>query len=300
MRERSGNQDFKCAIVTGASGTLGSMIAIALIHRGISVVAIGRSRDRLEALKQRVQPELANRLHLVPLDVTDFLAVQSTVQQAAEEHGPPQILVNGAGNYGVIGNVAETDPAAWRLALDVNLMGAYNCCRSVLPYMIAARGGSIISLAGGGASGPLEHLSSYGVSKAAIVRLMDSIAGEVSEFGVRANAVLPGPVDSPMQDQLLAAGAKSGHWHEKIRALRERGEGGVAPARTVALIEFLLFGLGISLSGKLLSARYDHFQDWSAEQVMQISRSPLYSLRRVDPATIFEVLKIPFIKNQQA
>jgi len=293
------NNATSCAVITGASGTLGSEIAIALALRGIRVVAIGRSLDRLETLKQRASTEVTARLSLVPVDVTNFPAVRDVFRRVAEENGPPQILVNAAGSYGAIGEVAETDPIAWRRAIDVNLMGTYNCCHCVLPYMISANEGSIISLAGGGASGPLEYLSSYGVSKAGIARLMDSIASEIAATRVRVNAILPGAIDSPMQDQLLAAGQKAGHWLKKIKALREFGEGATASERTVVLIEFLLFGLGKTLSGKLLSARYDHVEKWTPEQIVQISKSTLYSLRRIDPSTIIEVMKMFSIDDLQ-
>lgn len=285
------------AIVTGATGTLGGQIALALAGRGVTVAAFGRDADRLAALRQRAGSGLASRIVPFALDVTEIGAVRAAMDQVCSDLGPPQALVTAAGIYGAVGDVAATAPERWRQAIDVNLMGVYNFCHFVLPHMSAAGGGSIVNLAGGGASGPLDHLSSYGVSKAAIVRLTDSLAAEAAVAGIRANAVLPGPVDSPMQDQLLSAGDKAGHWLEKIRALREKGEGGVAPERTVALLEFLLFGRGKSLSGRLLSARYDRFESWSDDQIAQIADSPLYSLRRIDPATVLAVLRVPAIRE---
>ncbi len=287
----------RLAIVTGASGTLGAQIALALADRGLTVAAFGRAEDRLAALQNRAGATLSSRIVPVALDVTDVNAVRAAMHRICDELGPPQVLVTAAGIYGTVGDVATTAPERWRHAIDVNLMGVYNFCHFVLPRMIAARSGAIVNLAGGGASGPLEHLSSYGVSKAAIVRLTDSLAAEAAPAGVRANAILPGPVDSPMQDQLLSAGAKAGHWYEKIRALREKGEGGVAPERTVALLDFLLFGRGAALSGRLLSARYDRFESWSDDQIAQISVSPLYSLRRIDPTIVLAAMQMPAIRE---
>ncbi len=287
----------RTAVVTGATGTLGGQIALALAGRGVTVAAFGRAADRLAALRQRAGAGIAPRIVPFALDVTDVGAVRAAMDQVCSDLGPPQALVTAAGIYGTVGDVAATAPERWRQAIDVNLMGVYNFCHFILPHMIAAGGGSIVNLAGGGASGPLDHLSSYGVSKAAIVRLTDSLAAEAAPAGIRANAVLPGPVDSPMQDQLLSAGDKAGHWFEKIRALREKGEGGVAPERTVALLDFLLFGRGKALSGRLLSARYDRFESWSDDQIAQIAASPLYSLRRIDPATVLAVMQVPAIRE---
>jgi 3-oxoacyl-[acyl-carrier protein] reductase len=251
-------------------------------------------------LAKRAGPEFADHLIPLPLDVTDFEKVNASVRKIIADHGCPTALITAAGNYGAVGDVVKTSPSAWKEVLEVNLMGVYNFCHCVLPCMVSAGKGAIVNIAGGGASGPLEHLSAYGVSKAAIVRLTDSIANEVHECGIRANAVLPGPVDSPMQDQLLAAGEGAGHWYAKIKALRDRGEGGVSPERTVALIDFLLYGRGQKLTGKLLSARYDRFEDWTNQELEEIANSPMFSLRRIDPAALSVIAKTHSLRTLKA
>lgn len=287
-------------IITGASGTLGGALALALLRRGSRVVGIGRSGEKLAALGRQAGPELANRLTLLPLDVTDFATVSASVDKIVAEHGCPTALITAAGNYGAVGNVVKTAPSAWREVLEVNLMGVYNFCHCVLPCMISAGKGALVNIAGGGATGPLEHLSAYGVSKAAIVRLTDSIANEVHESGVRANAVLPGPIDSPMQDHLLAAGEGAGHWYAKIKALRDSGEGGAKLGRTIDLVDFLLYGRGQKLTGKLLSARYDRFEDWTNEELEEIASSPMFSLRRIDPAALSAIARARTLQNLKA
>jgi 3-oxoacyl-[acyl-carrier protein] reductase len=281
------------AIVTGASGVLGKEIVKALARRGVKVVAAARERTRLDQCFEDAPPQLRERIEIVELDVTEFEQVEKLFAHTSETHGRIDVLINGAGIYGAIGTVAEVSPREWRRAFDINVMGTFHSCHCILRTMIPAGHGHIINLAGGGASGPLEYLSSYGVSKAAIVRLTDSLANEVRDFGICVNAVLPGPVDSPMQDTLLSAGDRAGHWYAKIRALRDRGEGGVSPESTAALIDFLVYGNGAQLTGKLLSARYDNFQVWTKEQIEQVAASSLYSLRRLDPSTIQEIVSKP-------
>jgi NAD(P)-dependent dehydrogenase (short-subunit alcohol dehydrogenase family) len=101
----------------------------------------------------------------------------------------------------------------------------------------------------------LENLSSYAVSKAGMVRLTDSLAQEVKGSSIRVNAILPGAVDSPMQDQLLLAKDKAGPWYEKIKALRDSGSGGISADPTGELVEFLTSGLGSDWKADFRSLR---------------------------------------------
>ena len=163
--------------------------------------------------------------------------------------------------------------------------------------MIEARCGSIINVAGGGSTGPLQNLSSYAASKAALVRLTDTIAQEVQSQGITVNAILPGAVDSAMQDQLLAAGERAGPWYPKIKELRDSGGGGVPATLTAQLVDFLLFGAGSSLTGKLISARYDRFASWNTDDIAKIAGSELFSLRRLDPVTLRPILKLEALSD---
>lgn len=281
------------ALVTGASGAIGSEIVKMLASHQVTVVAIARNRTRLEECFRDSPSEFRERIQIANLDVSNFDQVTKLIASVTKALGRIDILINGAGVYGEIGPVAEVAPNDWRRAFDVNVMGTYHCCHSVLPTMLAAGCGHIINLAGGGATGPMECLSSYGASKAAIVRLTDSLANEVREHNIQVNAILPGLVDSPMQDALLAAGERAGPSFSKIRALRDRGEGGVSPGLAAQLTNFLIFGNGTKLTGKLLSARYDRFQEWTSEQINFIGATPLYSLCRLDFSTVEQIKSRP-------
>lgn len=278
-------------MVVGASGVLGGAIVRNFVSRGLEVVVAGRNVKTLHALRLSIPRQSQDRVHAIPVDVTDSLGVKDFFDRIDSEIGVPRRLVMAAGIYGAIGAVGEVNPNSWRRAIEVNLFGVYNCCHCLIPRLIqAGRGGSIINIAGGGSSGPLEYLSSYAISKVAVARLSDSLSREVSSYGITVNAVLPGPVDSPMQDELLDAGLRAGHWHRQFLSMRENNEGWASPERTAELVAFLLFGHGRHLTGKLLSARYDHFDQWTEDQVKNIATSELYTLRRVDPATIERVL----------
>lgn len=273
------------AVITGASGTIGRAITARLLAHDSVIVAASRSITRLEQMV-RDFPEARKRIVIREADVRNVEETRDLIQFAIGEFGRLDLLVNGAGSYGSIGLVRDVPPIEWKNAIETNLYGTYNCCYFALRYMMPAKSGCIINIAGGGSTGPLENLSSYAVSKAGIVRLTDSIAQEVRAISIRANAILPGAVDSPMQDQLLLAKDKAGPWYEKIKTLRDSGSGGISAAPTGELVDFLAFGAGKDLTGKLISARYDRFQSWTADEVRKIASSEMFSLRRLDSSTL--------------
>ncbi len=278
--------ELKSAIVTGASGTIGRAVIGVLLQNGMRVVAASRSISRLEKIVRQYHPDARDRVVLKETDVRIAEETRQLIEFTIETLGSVDVLVNAAGIYGAIGAVRDVPPIEWRRALETNLFGTYQCCYYALRQMVPSGKGRILNIAGGGATGPLEHLSSYAVSKAGVVRLTDTLAQEVGRAGIYVNAILPGAVDSAMQDQLLLARDKAGPWYEKIKALRESGSGGTSADLTAHLAGVLLFGAGRELNGKLLSARYDRFGQWTSTEIELIARTDIFTLRRLDPATL--------------
>jgi 3-oxoacyl-[acyl-carrier protein] reductase len=255
------------------------------------VVAASRTARAGDA-KASFGEAAGDRLWVREADVSDLRQAQTLIAFAEDSLGGIDVLVNAAGTYGAIGRVEDVSPDAWKAAFDINLMGCYSCCHHALRGMIAARRGRIVNVAGGGSTGPLENFSCYAASKAALARFTDTLAREVEPAGIMVNAILPGTVDSPMQDQLLAAGERAGGWYPKMKEMRESGKGFVPVSLTAELVDFLLFGAGRNLSGKLLSARYDGFGGWSEAEIAEVSSSELFTLRRMDIATLKSIFDI--------
>ncbi|HZQ74378.1 MAG TPA: SDR family oxidoreductase [Burkholderiales bacterium] len=279
------------AVITGATGVIGSTIARRLLAHDMKVVAVARHAKGAQIERLFGEGATANVV-LCDADVSDAEQVRELMAYTAGAFGRLDVLLNAAGTYGAIGSVLEVAPGTWKAAFDTNLMGCYSCCHFALPYMVAAKRGRIINVAGGGSTGPLDHFSCYAASKAALARFTDTLASEVKEMGIVANAILPGSVDSGMQDQLLAAGARAGAWYPKMKRMRETGEGFAAASLTADLVEFLLFGAGRVLSGKLLSARYDGFASWQAAEIEAIAATELFALRRMDLVTLKPIVSL--------
>jgi 3-oxoacyl-[acyl-carrier protein] reductase len=174
----------------------------------------------------------------------------------------------------------------WEQGLRTNLMGTLYACREVIPGMVRRGGGSIINMSGGGATAPLPNFSLYAVSKAAVVRLTDTLAAELAGTGVRVNAIAPGAVDTGLQDAVLAAGHRAGGIFERMRTMRDSGLGGTPVSVPARLALFLASDASRGLTGKLISAPHDPWAGWDANRMEHLSGSAWYTLRRLDPFTI--------------
>jgi NAD(P)-dependent dehydrogenase (short-subunit alcohol dehydrogenase family) len=156
----------------------------------------------------------------------------------------------------------------------------------VLPHMVKRRQGKIINFSGGGATAPLLRLAAYGASKAAVVRLTETLAEEVQPFNIQVNAIAPGVVDTRLLDDMLAAKERGGEQFKRVRRLRESGEGGVPPELPAALALWLASGKSGGLTGKLIAAPHDGWRGWNDRQIARLMASPWLTLRRLDRATL--------------
>jgi 3-oxoacyl-[acyl-carrier protein] reductase len=280
----SGRLKGNIALITGGGRGIGEAIATRFSAEGATVVLASRTQSEIEQVAARLRASGA-KADAFAANVTDPAQVASLVERALR-HGRIDILVNAAGIYGPIGPMWEQDPEAWKAALDINTYGTFLMCRAVVPHMIRRGSGAIVNFSGGGATAPLPRFSAYAVSKAAVVRLTETLAEEVREHGIRVNVIAPGAIDTTLQDAVLAAGERAGRLLEMIQRIRKTGEGGTPIEVPAALASFLACGDSAPLTGKLVSAPHDGWQKWDRERIADVSAKPWFTLRRLDPFTV--------------
>jgi NAD(P)-dependent dehydrogenase (short-subunit alcohol dehydrogenase family) len=178
-------------IVTGGAGGLGSAIVADLRSAGRTVVSF----DRM------IAPGASESFQL---DVADESAVGTRAAEVAQRYGGIDALVCAAGIVAEY-PVAEMPLDAWRSVIDASLTGTFLATRAVLPAMIAAARGSIVAFSSGYASSGYRNGANYAAAKAGVEALVKSVALENARYGIRANSVAPGPIDTPMLTQERAA-----------------------------------------------------------------------------------------------
>ena len=274
----------KVAIVTGAGRGIGRAIALALGGQGARVAAAARTLAEVEETVALLQAMGCQAL-AVAADVSDRMAVQQLVARAVRELGGLHILVNSAGVQGPIGPLVENDVDVWLRTIQINLVGTFLCCRAALPHMMQQRYGRIINLSGGGATGARPRFSAYAASKAAVVRLTETLAEEMQAFNIQVNAIAPGAVNTHMLDEVLAAGPAAGE-KNLAEAQRQLESGGTPPDLAAALAVFLASAASDGLTGRLIAAPHDGWQSWDAGRIAEVMSAPWFTLRRIDPFTL--------------
>ncbi|HSR89221.1 MAG TPA: SDR family oxidoreductase [Candidatus Udaeobacter sp.] len=277
----------KIAIVTGGGRGIGKVIAQTLAAQGVKVIAASRSKQELEVLKEEIKKN-GFSIEIKAVDVSDYKQVQKLMSGVIKKFGTIDILVNAAGVYGPIGLFGDNDIKKWSEALQINLLGTVNCAHAVLPIMTKNKSGKIINFSGGGAVNSFPHFSAYATSKAAIVRFTENLAVEYKEYGIQVNAVAPGAVNTKLLEESLAAGqeAVGKDFYEKI--LQQKQEGGDSPQLAADLI---MFFISTSLTGKLISAKWDKWKEWDKAEVERINNSQEFTLRRIDNKYFKEITK---------
>jgi len=216
----AGRVEGKVAIVTGAAAGMGTAHALALAREGADVAAVdicevqplslspGGTAGALDQLLQEIR-SIGRRAIAVKCDVSKAAEVEKMVNTVMEEFGKIDILVNNAGVVTITPFVELTEEE-WDQVIDVNLKGAFLCCKYVVPHMIAQKAGKIVNVGSvNGRQGMLGHVH-YCCSKAGVHMLTDALSKEMAEHNINVNCVAPGAVWTPMMDSALRRGAAEG------------------------------------------------------------------------------------------
>ena len=188
----------KVAIVTGASSGIGYATAKLFAEAGAKVVVTARRRAELDALVAEIE-EAGGDAVAVAGDVRDEALAEALVETAVGRFGGLDVAFNNAGSTGEMAPLTELSLAGWRDTVDTNLTSAFLGAKHQVPAMIARGGGSLIFTSTFvGYTVGFPGMAAYAASKAALIGLIQVIAAELGAKGIRANAILPGGTDTPM------------------------------------------------------------------------------------------------------
>jgi 2-hydroxycyclohexanecarboxyl-CoA dehydrogenase len=215
------------ALVTGGASGIGAATASRLAAEGAEVVIGDLNADAATAHASEIGATAA------ALDVTE---PQSAVDLVAE-HGPFSILVNNAGTD-EFGFFADTDPGQWQRVTAVNLFGVFACTHAVLPGMQEAGYGRIVSIASEAGRIGSKGSAVYSAAKGGVISFMKVMAREGARFGITANSIAPGPIETPLLMQALDFGEIGHKIVDNMKAgtqLRRLGQ----PEEVAAAVAFL-------------------------------------------------------------
>ena len=271
-------------VITGASQGFGKAVAHACVGEGAHVLICARDADLLNqtCMDLKAQAGPGQKIVAQRADVTKIDDVRALIQTASHSLPAFQGLVNNAGVYGPKGLLEEVDLQEWWEAIEINLLSVVLSCREVLPTFRRQGYGKIVNLSGGGATSPLPRISAYAASKAAVVRLTETVAQETAGSGVDVNAVAPGALNTRLLDEILEAGPDRVGAAFFNRAVEQKKQGGTPLNSGADLCCFLLSGASDGITGRLISAVWDPWQDL-AKHREELCEGDIYTLRRIVP-----------------
>lgn len=238
----------KAVVVTGAGTGIGAATAVAVAARGAAVALVGRRRDALEDTAAAARDRGAHRVVVIPADLADDADVDRVAAVALAEFGGVDGLVNNAGT-GRFAPLGEADPADLRYMFDLHVTAPARLIREFLPSL-ARRRGSVVNVTSVAGSLAAPGRSFYGATKAAANHLTRSLARELAP-DVRVNAIVPGPVDTPIYDGLALSADDLAEFRASLTAATPMGRFG-GPGEVAPWICALLDDSAAWLTGVLL------------------------------------------------
>lgn len=244
----------KVAVVTGASRGVGQLIAVRLAAVGAKVALIARSEQALQATAQMIQQN-GGKAIVVPADIAQIDSLAVLKLSVEQELGKASILVNGAGVFGPIGAIRDTDPREWIEAMNVNAIAPFVLCQAFVGGMIDQGWGRIINVTSAASlHTPGPYYSAYATSKVTLNQFTRHLAAELTGTGVTANVIHPGEVKTEMwayiRDTVNQMGPEMEGYKNWAKWVDETG--GDDPEKSADLVLKLVSDEGASINGQFL------------------------------------------------
>lgn len=236
------------ALVTGASGGLGRVIAETLATSGAEVAVHYRTgQDQAEAVVAAIK-EGGGKARAFQADVSDLQSVETLFHGVRNSLGPIDILVNNAGIDGPHALVGDDDPRVWQKVVAVDLLGPYYCARTAISDMERAARGVIVNITSVHELIPWAGYSAYASAKAALSMFTKTLAQETAAKGIRVVAVAPGAIQTPINQAVWSDPGSLKDLDRKI-SMGRLGD----PREIAHAVAFLASGLASYITGTTLA-----------------------------------------------
>ena len=264
--------DGKIVLVTGASSGIGAALSRQLTEAGATVLAAARRQELLDQLGAAAA---------FRVDLSDPADALRLADEAVGRFGQVDVLVNNAGvrldSPAIDASLEEIDQS-----FQVNVLSPMVLAGRLVPGMVERGEGVVANVLAPQVSPGRRGMGAYAASKAANVRIAETLAEEVAADGIDVNAIAPGAMNTRLMHDIVAAGPEAAGQAEWAAAVKLQKTGGTPPELAARLCVFLASEEGDGVTGRLLSAQWDPWERL-AEFKDELARTDVYTLRRIVP-----------------
>lgn len=276
------NSSMKTVFVSGGTSGLGLQAVEYFARNGFSVIFCSRNLAAVDKTVTHLRSLTQEHQQIIGFenDISNEVTTFEMFEKVRHLKLSIDILLCNAGVIGPIDKFLDCNVQDWQNAFGINVYGTTNLIKEVLPSMLSKKWGRVIHISGGGATKPLHGMTSYSASKAAAVRLIETLAIEYKDSGVTFNSIAPGMVKSQLLDQMINAGPDRVGEELFARSSKKAKETVSYPESAISLISFVSGEESAGITGKLISAEWDNWQEWP-KHVDKLLDSDLYTIRRI-------------------
>lgn len=274
----SKSQKNEVVLIIGGSKGIGFEIAKEMFNQGKKVLICSRSKKVVDAAKKKIDPS-SSKVFGFKVDITSDRDIQSLVKFIKTKLKRVDVLINTAGVFEPFGEFDRVSFNEHQSNINLNLLGTMRVCYALIPIMKKQKYGKIILFSGGGVGGdkPLANASSYYISKTAVAAFTEVLAEELRPYKIAINSILPGQILTDMTRKIFSISPKKLGPILTKSAEHLKKTGGNSIKNTIDLINFILSDEDFTLSGRLLSARWDNFSVLEKDVPDE-----LFKLRRIE------------------
>ena len=270
----------KTILITGASRGLGKELARHFWSKGANLILVSRSFNISKNILNDLSFDDHQKVDYISCDLSNENTLPELICKLKRYE--LDAIINNAAKQTPIGNHIENDWSEWKKTIQVNFLSPIYICHELVPNMLKLKDsvGSIINLSGGGVTAPRPNFSAYAAAKSGLVGFTATLAEELRGKNIRVNSVAPGPMPTEMLHDVLKAGLKRVGEKEILSANKVFNQSSSSFERVVRLCEFLIGERSLNVTGKLISAIWDTWEDFD-RLPDEILKSDIFTMRRI-------------------
>jgi NAD(P)-dependent dehydrogenase (short-subunit alcohol dehydrogenase family) len=248
------------------------------IEYGASISICGMNEDKLLETKKTLNSTKHNNQEIFAhnCDISNEKEVIEFINSSIEYLGKIDCLINNAAIYGPKGLTETIQSEDFVKTFENNFFSVFYTSKAIIPHFKENGGGKIINISGGGEK-PFPRFAAYATSKNAVVKLSEILAAEVFDFNIAINCVAPGAMNTALLNEVLNTPIELVGKEFYNKCLQQKKDGGKDPAITAELCAFLISQCGMNVTGRLISAVWDNWQNLVNEKL----ESDIYTMRRI-------------------